>query len=271
MSKTERTEIDPPAPDACAACPWRTANHRKPHAVGYYPVGGPARALAPTLVASATPPPTTQVSTVTSKISKADDAWKTQQATTKGNSPNKSGVPYAAYYAPYECNPWQYSSSNTVLDRYCWKGGPGGQYASDSMFAISWAQKHTKKSERDPVPFPSLGDGGGGKLAMLPHTVYVVYYTTAKKDFVGPVQADHIWKYGITSIPHWQDRANVGRGQCNKWEKAKGYRQECRMSYVSVNQATYGWDFGRFMEASLIKDYQRANGVCPPGQPSSCR
>jgi hypothetical protein len=36
MSKTERTEIDPPAPDACAACPWRTANHRKPHAEGYY-------------------------------------------------------------------------------------------------------------------------------------------------------------------------------------------------------------------------------------------
>lgn len=34
--KTERTEIDPPAADPCAACPWRTANHGKPHPDGYY-------------------------------------------------------------------------------------------------------------------------------------------------------------------------------------------------------------------------------------------
>ena len=33
--KEERTEIDPPAATPCAACPWRTGNHRKPHPQGY--------------------------------------------------------------------------------------------------------------------------------------------------------------------------------------------------------------------------------------------
>ena len=34
--KTERTEIDPPAADPCAACPWLTKNHRRDHPEGYY-------------------------------------------------------------------------------------------------------------------------------------------------------------------------------------------------------------------------------------------
>lgn len=36
MSKTERTEIDGVADKACAACPWRTVNHGKPHPDGWY-------------------------------------------------------------------------------------------------------------------------------------------------------------------------------------------------------------------------------------------
>lgn len=36
MTKTERTEIDGMADKACAACPWRTVNHRKPHPDGWY-------------------------------------------------------------------------------------------------------------------------------------------------------------------------------------------------------------------------------------------
>lgn len=34
--KTERTEIEGLADHACAACPWRTVNHRKPHPEGWY-------------------------------------------------------------------------------------------------------------------------------------------------------------------------------------------------------------------------------------------
>jgi hypothetical protein len=34
--KTERTEIDPPAPDPCQACPWLTKNHGKRHPEKYY-------------------------------------------------------------------------------------------------------------------------------------------------------------------------------------------------------------------------------------------
>lgn len=34
--KDRRTEIDPPAESPCAACPWLTANHRRPHPQGYY-------------------------------------------------------------------------------------------------------------------------------------------------------------------------------------------------------------------------------------------
>lgn len=34
--KTQRTEIDPPAPDPCAACPWLTSNHGKKHPGNYY-------------------------------------------------------------------------------------------------------------------------------------------------------------------------------------------------------------------------------------------
>jgi hypothetical protein len=36
MSKTERTEVEGPSDHACAACPWRTDNHRKPHPEGWY-------------------------------------------------------------------------------------------------------------------------------------------------------------------------------------------------------------------------------------------
>lgn len=34
--KTDRTEIDGPDPDPCRACPWLTANHRRPHPDGWY-------------------------------------------------------------------------------------------------------------------------------------------------------------------------------------------------------------------------------------------
>lgn len=34
--KTERDKIDGVADHPCAACPWRTANHRKPHPDGWY-------------------------------------------------------------------------------------------------------------------------------------------------------------------------------------------------------------------------------------------
>lgn len=36
MSKTERDKIEGVADHACAACPWRTVNHRKPHPEGWY-------------------------------------------------------------------------------------------------------------------------------------------------------------------------------------------------------------------------------------------
>ena len=35
-TKTDRTEIDPPAESACAACPWRTSNHRRRHPDSWY-------------------------------------------------------------------------------------------------------------------------------------------------------------------------------------------------------------------------------------------
>jgi hypothetical protein len=146
-----------------------------------------------------------------------------------------------------------------------------GKTAQDSQWALDWSIAHPKKSQRNPVPYPWLGWDGGGDLANLPHTTYAVYYTTVSKDFVGPVHANKVWKYGITSIPHYQTRANVGRSACNKWAKARGDRQECRRTWVSVSQANFGWDYGRFMEASLIKEYQRKYGVCPPGQSKSCR
>lgn len=34
--KSERTEIDAPDDHPCRACPWLTANHRRPHPDGYY-------------------------------------------------------------------------------------------------------------------------------------------------------------------------------------------------------------------------------------------
>jgi hypothetical protein len=34
--KTERTEIEGLADKPCAACPWLTANHRRPHPEGWY-------------------------------------------------------------------------------------------------------------------------------------------------------------------------------------------------------------------------------------------
>lgn len=34
--KEQRTEIDAPHATPCAACPWLTVNHRRPHPQGYY-------------------------------------------------------------------------------------------------------------------------------------------------------------------------------------------------------------------------------------------
>lgn len=34
--KEQRTEVDPPHATPCAACPWLTGNHRRPHPEGYY-------------------------------------------------------------------------------------------------------------------------------------------------------------------------------------------------------------------------------------------
>ena len=36
MTKTERTEVEGLADHPCAACPWLTANHRRPHPDGWY-------------------------------------------------------------------------------------------------------------------------------------------------------------------------------------------------------------------------------------------
>lgn len=35
-TKIRRTEVDPPEASPCAACPWLTTNHRRPHPEGYY-------------------------------------------------------------------------------------------------------------------------------------------------------------------------------------------------------------------------------------------
>jgi hypothetical protein len=200
---------------------------------------------------------------VTSSSSPIDSATTTSK---DARSMSKKSVPWENLYRPYECNPHRHYAID--FGPYCFHSD---DFRSESMWAINWANYHTSRSDRRPVPFPGLGDGGGGTLAMLPHTTYVVTYSGASKNFIGPVRKNKIWKYGITSVPHYQSRANVGRSACNAYMKKHHLRQDCTRTWVAVNLATFGWDNARYLEASLIKEYERSHGQCPPGQRISCR
>lgn len=55
----------------------------------------------------------------------------------------------------------------------------------------------------------------------------------------------------------------MGRGDCTRWAQRKGYRDKCSRTWEAVDKATYGWDYARFLEASLVKDYELSNWKCP--------
>lgn len=129
----------------------------------------------------------------------------------------------------------------------CW---PAWGYAKAVKASWKWSVQHPRDSQRQPVPYPrkakSPKDGRN-------HVVYVVFFEQRK-----------IWKFGITRHVPWTKRANEGRRAC---EKAQ--RGSCRVDWVAVSDKRFY--NARFLEASLIKGYERDNDNCPPGQRTSCR
>lgn len=125
--------------------------------------------------------------------------------------------------------------------------------------AWHWSDTHTHLWQRRPVPYPS-----NYNYLRYYHTVYVVeyQYRDARRQ---------VWKYGITRQTPYTDRANVGRRDCERFFGTNsGYR--CTVNWLAVTNFNHGWYWARYLEASLIKQWNlhHPGQRCPRGQYYSC-
>jgi len=135
-------------------------------------------------------------------------------------------------------------------------------YSKRLNAATKWSKKHPKKSDRNPVPYPTqeAKDSKNNKKAWV---VYIVTYTK-------PLVDDHVrlWKYGITSQDAFTKRSAEGARACNR-----GLSRICDHTYVAATEQGSGayqylapYYRARYWEASLIKRWSRAHhDKCPPG------
>lgn len=124
-------------------------------------------------------------------------------------------------------------------------------YAKVVNASWRWAVNHPNASDRRPVPFPAKGASpNDGKNRV----VYVVWFDGNK-----------VWKFGQTEQRPWTKRANEGKRTCEKSKEGR----ECWVDWMATTNKRYS--NARFLEASLIKAYERDKGRCPPGQRVSCR
>lgn len=156
-----------------------------------------------------------------------------------------------ALLVPTTAHASHYGVCNLNGHRYCVDRAWGPIVAD----AVTWSYAHTSRNERRPVPYPTRATLIG--VFADYHVVYRVSYTGREGSLT--------WKFGITRQERWQDRANVGRRDCAKKHGS------CRIQAIAETGKSDGYYWARLVEASMIKQYERANGVCPPGQRKSCK
>lgn len=142
----------------------------------------------------------------------------------------------------------------------------------DLRGALDWADDHTSKHDRSPVPFPGQGskDSNNNKYT---YVVYVVRYRhILEKGY------PHLWKYGITRQDPYTKRSSDGVRECNHTSPIEEHTRICADNWVSghANDSYGGHGYkpyyqARYFEASLIKQWSRKHGdKCPPGA-KSCK
>lgn len=152
--------------------------------------------------------------------------------------------------------PAQQGVCNPLGMAYC----ANWNYYTEARAAVNWSDTHPYSWQRWPVPYPSSSSWNSLRYY---HVIYVIKYST-------PGEGTHVWKYGITRQVPWTNRARYGRYDCQAWF-GPWSRTRCSQDWVAVSNYQHGWYWARYVEASMVKKYQRAHHVCPPGQRISCR